>query len=75
MKANKKAKTSDKPDWESIPKGKLKTIVEKWHGTSGFGQPEMESLVGIRQGKKEAQAKLEEIGRLRSEFLGGLIGK
>lgn len=63
------------PDWEEIPKSELRKITERWHGSSGFGQAEMESLVGIRPGKSKAKMKLAEIGRLKGEFICALIAR
>lgn len=66
---------SARPDWESAPRHKVKEAVTALHSRSGFGQEDIERLVGIRPGKKQARAKLEAIKHLRNEMLMGLEAK
>lgn len=71
---DKKAK-SVKPDWEAAPRHKVKEAVNVLHSNSGFGKEDIERLVGIRPGKKQARAKLEAIKHLRNKMLLGLEAK
>lgn len=70
-----KKKKSARPDWETAPKHKVREAVSELHSNSGFGQEDIERLVGIRLGKKQARDKLEAIKQLRNKMLMGLVGE